>query len=110
MQIKVNTHRHIDRSTRLTRHVESVVEAALAHFADRIASVEVDLFDETIGSTVRNNDSRCVMEARLPGLQPITARHQDAILEQAITRAADGLEKALGLALDRSPCCWYRPA
>ncbi len=95
MQIQVNTDNHIEGSAELTRQVEAVVEETLGRFSDRITRVEVHLTDESSSSKARDNDKRCVMEARLAGLQPITVSHQGAALEQALDGAADKLAKTL---------------
>jgi ribosome-associated translation inhibitor RaiA len=101
MQIQVNTDNHIEGSAELTRQVKAVVEEALARFSDRITRVEVHLTDESSSSKARDNDKRCVMEARLAGLQPITVSHQGAALEQALDGAADKLAKTLDRTLWR---------
>ncbi|OOO02372.1 MAG: hypothetical protein USCGTAYLOR_01417 [Chromatiales bacterium USCg_Taylor] len=101
MQIQVNTDNHIQGSEQLTHQVEAVVEGALGRFGDRITRVEVHLTDESSSSKFRDNDKRCVMEARLSGLRPISVSHQGASLEQALDGAADKLEKTLKRTLER---------
>jgi len=101
MQVQVNTDNHIEGGEELTRQVEAVVEGALGRFGDRITRVEVQLSDESGGSKSRDNDKRCVMEARLAGLQPITVHHDGSSLDQALDGAADKLEKTLNRTLGR---------
>jgi len=101
MHIQVNTDNHIEGNADLTRQVEAVVEGALGRFSDRITRVEVHLSDESSSSKARDNDKRCVMEARLAGLRPITVSHQGAALEQALDGAADKLAKTLDRTLGR---------
>jgi ribosome-associated translation inhibitor RaiA len=101
MQIQVNTDNHTAGSDGLTRHVETVVEGALGPFGDRITRVEVHLTDENGSRKAGENDKRCVMEARLAGLQPITVSDSGASLEQALNGAADKLEKTLKRTLGR---------
>lgn len=101
MQIQVNTDNHTVGSDGLTRHVESVVEGALGQFGDRITRVEVHLTDQNGSRKAGANDKRCVMEARLAGLQPITVSDSGASLEQAVNGAADKLEKTLKRTLGR---------
>jgi len=71
MVIQVNTDKNIAGGGELPRQVEAVVEAALGRFGDRITRVEVYLTDESSSRKSRPDDKRCVMEARLAGLQPI---------------------------------------
>jgi ribosome-associated translation inhibitor RaiA len=101
MQIQVNTDNHTRGSAELTRQVEAVVEDALGRFGERITHVEVHLSDENSGDKTGIIDKRCVMEARLAGLQPITVSDEGSSLEQALTGAADKLEKTLKRTLGR---------
>ena len=101
MQIQVNTDNHIAGSADLTRQVEDVVEGALGRFSDRITRVEVHLTDESSSEKSSDNDKRCVMEARLAGLQPLTVSADGSSLEHALGSAADKLEKTLKRTLGR---------
>lgn len=101
MQIQLSTDNHIVSSMELTHQVEAVVKKALSHFGDRVTRVEVYLSDENSSQKSAENDKRCVMEARLAGLQPIAVRHQGAFLDQAIDGAAAKLEKTLKRTLER---------
>jgi ribosome-associated translation inhibitor RaiA len=101
MQIQVNTDNHTAGSADLTQQVEGVVEGALGRFSDRITRVEVHLTDESSSKKTSDNDKRCVMEARLGGLQPITVSAEGSTLEQSLNAAADKLEKALKRTLSK---------
>lgn len=101
MQIQVNTDNHTDGSAELTRQVEDVVEDSLGRFGDRITRVEVHLSDENSSEKSGGSDKRCVMEARLSGLQPITVSDEGSSLEQVLAGAADKLETTLKRTLGR---------
>ena len=101
MKIQVNTDSHIQGSAELTQQVEAVVQSALDRFSDRITRVEVHFSDENSSQKAGDNDKRCVMEARLAGLSPITVSHNGAAVEQALAGAADTLEKTLKRTLER---------
>jgi ribosome-associated translation inhibitor RaiA len=101
MQIQVNTDNHTAGSADLIRLVEGLVEGALDRFRDRITRVEVHLSDESSSEKSSGNDKRCVMEARLAGLQPITVSADESSLEHALSSAADKLEKTLKRTLGR---------
>jgi ribosome-associated translation inhibitor RaiA len=101
MQIQVNTDNHTAGSDGLTRHVETVVDGALGRFGDRITRVEVHLTDENGSRKAGEHDKRCVMEARLAGLQPITVSDSGASLEQALDGAAGKLVRTLKRTLGR---------
>ena len=96
MQIQVSTDNHIIvGSAELTRQVDAVVANALSQFDDRVTRVEVYLSDENGSQKSAENDKRCVMEARLAGLQPIAVSHHGTALEQVIDGAAVKLENTL---------------
>lgn len=101
MQIQLNTDNQIVGSEALTRHVEEIVHGAIGRFSSRITRVEVHLTDQNSSRKAGDDDKRCVMEARLAGLQPITVSDQAATIDQALDGAADKLEQALSRALGR---------
>jgi RNA polymerase sigma factor (sigma-70 family) len=108
MQIQVNTDRHIEGSAKLTDEVEAVVQQALARYGDRITRVEVFLSDENSSQKFGDSDKRCVIEARLGGLRPVTVSHQGSSLDQAVGGAADKLEKTLKRNLGRKGSMFKR--
>jgi len=101
MQVQVNTDNNINGSAEFSAKVEAVVEGTLGRFADRITRVEVHLTDESGSAKSRGNDMRCVIEARLTGLQPTTVSADGSSVEQALHNAVEKLERALGRTLDR---------
>jgi DNA-directed RNA polymerase specialized sigma24 family protein len=101
MQIQVNTDRHIDGSAKLTEEVKTIVQQALARYGDRITRAKVFLSDENSSQKFGDSDKRCVIEARLGGLQPVTVSHQGASLDQAVGGATDKLQKVLKRTLGR---------
>jgi ribosome-associated translation inhibitor RaiA len=63
--------------------------------------VEVQLSDENGIQKSGGGDKRCVLEARLAGMQPIKVSADGSSLEQALDGAAKNLSKLLGRTLDR---------
>lgn len=110
MQILVNTDSHIEGSATLTHEAEAIVQQALGRFGDRITRVEVYLSDENSSQKFGDADKRCVIEARLGGVQPITVSHQGSSLDQALGGAADKLEKTLKRTLRRKDSLFKRRA
>jgi DNA-directed RNA polymerase specialized sigma24 family protein len=108
MQIQVNTDSHIEGSARLTDEVEMIVQQALARYGDRITRVEVFLTDENSSHKFGDSDKRCVIEARLGGLRPVTVSHQGSSLDQAVAGATDKLEKTLKRTLGRKGSIFKR--
>lgn len=101
MQIQISTGSHIKGSDKLTDDVETIVQHALGRFGDRITRVEVFFSDENSDQKSGDADKRCVIEARLGGLQPITVSHQASSLDQALGGAAGKLQKTLKRTLRR---------
>ena len=100
MQVQLNTDRQITVDDELTHRVEAVVESVLGRFADQITRVEVHLSDEN-SQKGGGDDKRCLLEARLAGLQPMAVSHQAATLHQAIDGAAQKLARVLESTLGR---------
>jgi ribosome-associated translation inhibitor RaiA len=100
MQIQVNTDRHIHGGENLHERVQTMVEDAVSHLSDRITRIEVHLSDEN-SDKHGDKDKRCMLEARLSGMQPIAVTHQAETLALAIDGAAEKLERALGNALGK---------
>ena len=100
MQVQVHTDNHIQGSSELTGQVEDAVAGALERFGDRVTRVVVRFADEN-GQKPGTHDKRCVVEARLAGLPPITAKHLGATVAQALDGALDKLEKHIERTIGR---------
>lgn len=100
MIIQVNSDKHVDGNVNVVVEVQQKVQRALERYADRITRVEVHLNDENAHKNGQD-DQRCLMEARLNGMQPIAVTHKAATLDQAVAGAADRLKNALTSVLGR---------
>lgn len=100
MQINVNTDKTIERHSGLDSHVQTVVETAIGRFSEHVSRVEIHLSDNK-GEKSLDGDNRCLMEARVNGLQPVAVSDHAATLHQAINGAADKLKRALDSALGK---------
>lgn len=100
MQIHVNTDRHIQGGEDLHTRVQTMVEDAVSHMKDRITRIEVHLSDEN-SAKGGDNDKRCMLEARLAGMQPIAVTHQAESLVLAIDGATEKLQHALETAIGK---------
>lgn len=101
MQIQVNTDSNIEGKDRLTQHVEAVLRDALARFTTHITRVEVHLSDENSDKKFGAEDKRCLLEARLAGLQPISVTDRAATVEQAVDGAVENLTRSIESTLGR---------
>jgi ribosomal subunit interface protein len=101
MQIQINTDRHVEGSQQLKEKLRDDLARALDRFSERVTRIEAHLSDSNSSAKGGGNDMRCVLEARLAGLNPVTVQHEAATLEQAVAGATDKLEKLLQRSHDR---------
>ena len=94
MIIQINTDKNIAGSDKLSAYLESTTSEALSRFSDKISRLEVHLSDEN-SHKEGLNDKRCMLEARIDGMQPIAVTYQADTTEQAINGALDKLKASL---------------
>lgn len=94
MKIQFNTGRNIIGSEELRTYLTSLISEELSRFNDHITRLEVHLSDEDSNKNGVNN-KRCMIEARLKGLQPIAVSNNADTPEQAVTGAVDKLKSSL---------------
>ncbi len=100
MKIQINTNESVEGDDELSREVEGILDKALARFSERITRVEVHLSDvNALKHGV--DDKRCLLEARVAGLQPLVVSHQADTLHRAITGATEKLVRTLDSTLGR---------
>lgn len=101
MQIQVNTDKNILGSAELINQVEATLEDELSRFSERITRVEVQLTDQNSSQKSGGNDKRCVLEARLTGMQPVKVSADGSTIDEALDGAAKNLSKRLNRTLER---------
>jgi len=94
MQIQFNTDKNVTGNEELIASSTSLIKEELSRFSQQITRVEVHLSDED-GSKDGDNDIRCMLEARLAGMKPITVTDQGNTHDQAISGALDKLKASL---------------
>jgi ribosome-associated translation inhibitor RaiA len=100
MKIQFNTDDHIDRTKVLAADVSAMIEQALTRFDHHVTRVEVHLSNEN-GDKSGQQDFRCMLEARLEGLQPLVVTEHAATSKQAVHGAALKLLHLLDSTLGR---------
>lgn len=100
MNIQFNTDNNITGSEELRAPLEATISKSLDRFANQITRLEVHLTDENSHKS-GGNDKRCMLEARLEGMQPIAVTNNGDTLTHAVTGAVDKLKSALDTALGR---------
>jgi hypothetical protein len=101
MQIQINTDGNIEGHEQLAQKVEAVVRDGLQRFTAKLTRVEVHLSDENSDKKSGAEDKRCLLEARLAGLQPIAVSHEAATTELAVEGALERLNHLLDGTLGR---------
>lgn len=89
MFIQINTDSNIEGNEEILQQFESVIANGLERFSEQITRVEVHLSDENSNKKFGTEDKRCLLEARLAGLQPIAVSHQAETVDQAVDGAVD---------------------
>jgi hypothetical protein len=101
MHIQLNTDNHIAASPALSEKVEKILRQGLKHLTDEITRIEVHLNDEN-GVKSGSNDKRCLLEARVPGMPPVSVEHRADTVALAAGGATEQLARALKSALDKA--------
>lgn len=101
MQIRVNGGSGIDVDSELSRRVESAVSKAFDRFEDQITRVEVHLSDVNSDKS-GPLDKRCLMEARVAGLDPIAVTNLGSSVEEAAKGASEKLQTTLESRIGRA--------
>ncbi len=83
MTIQINSDNNITATGTLSSFVESAVTETLKRFEKQITRVEVHLNDENSHKS-GINDKRCMLEARLEGMQPIAVTAHGDTIEEAL--------------------------
>ncbi|MFT4820148.1 MAG: hypothetical protein ACI8PP_001648 [Candidatus Pseudothioglobus sp.] len=87
MKIQLNTDDHVDGTKMLAAEVSAILEQALERFGEHVTRVEVHLSNEN-GGKRSQQDLRCMLEARLEGLQPLVVTEHATTPKQAVHGAA----------------------
>ncbi|MBC7912684.1 MAG: HPF/RaiA family ribosome-associated protein [Pyrinomonadaceae bacterium] len=94
MVIQFHTDHNIAGSERQNAYFNTTIGEALNRFSSHITRLEVHITDEN-GKKEGKNDQRCMIEARLEGLQPIAVTNHADTIEQAVKGATDKLKASL---------------
>ncbi|HEY7884224.1 MAG TPA: HPF/RaiA family ribosome-associated protein [Cellvibrionaceae bacterium] len=95
MQVQVNTDHNIEGHEKMTTWVSSHLQDSFKRFGDHITRIEVHLSDKNSNKKGGGDDMRCLMEARLSGMQPIAVTHDADNLDQAVNGATHKLTRAI---------------
>jgi len=94
MHIQINTDKNIKGSEGLIASSTLLISEELSRFSQQITRVEVHFSDED-GNKDGFNDKRCMVEARLAGMNPIAVINHANTHEMAVLGALDKLKTSL---------------
>lgn len=100
MLVQINTDSNINGREEMEVYYTSKLESSLNRFDQQITRLEVHLGDEN-SHKHSADDKRCMIEARLKGMQPIAVTHHSDTLELAVNGAIDKLKRALESAIGK---------
>jgi hypothetical protein len=100
MEIQFNTDKNIDGNEELIASLTALIAKELKRFNDQITRLEIHLSDED-SSKDGINDIRCLIEARLEGLEPMAVTNKSNSDENAVKGAVDKLKSLLDTTLGR---------
>lgn len=100
MNIQINTDNNVSGNTDLESTLKSYISSDLERFSDQITRIEVHLSDED-GDKDGINDRRCLLEARLAGMQPLAVTNRANSDELAVSGALEKMENKLNTILGR---------
>jgi len=100
MIIQFNSDNNISAHEKLTDYFTTSISEALSRFSNQITRVEVHLTDENSHKNGQK-DKRCLLEARLEGMNPVVVTNHAETIEQAINGAIDKLKSSLDSELGR---------
>lgn len=95
MQVQVNSSNGIENRDALERWTSEYVGEQLARFANDLTAIEVHLADENQAAKGGVLDTRCTMEARITGHEPVAVKNHAADVNLAIRGATEKLARAL---------------
>src|SRR5690606_16379248 len=101
MLIQLNTDSNIKGDDVLAQQVEAIVKNALERFSEQVTRVEVHISDANSENKFGTDDKRCLLEARLAGLQTISVSDQAATVAQAVDGAVEKKKRSLDSTLGR---------
>lgn len=100
MKIIFNTDNNINGREQMTAHYETVLNESLSRFDNFITRLEVHLGDEN-SHKQSPDDKRCMLEARVEGMQPLAVTHKAETIHEAVSGAVEKLKKSLDSAVGK---------
>lgn len=100
MQIQFNTDHNISNGGKLSEPLTQLIREELDQFGEHITRIEVHLSDVD-GDKNGQDDKRCMLEARLKGLQPIAVTNFANTHHEAVEGSIDKMKTSLNTLIGR---------
>lgn len=100
MIVQFHSDNSIEAHQKHADYFSASISDALSRFSEQITRVDVHLTDENSHKNGQN-DKRCVIEAKLVGMQPIAVTCNANTMEQSVNGAIDKLKSSLDSAVGR---------
>ena len=100
MSIQINSDNNITGTEGLSNFVESTISETLKRLDEQISRVEVHLNDGNSHKS-GSNDNRCMLEARLEGMQPVAVTAHGNTIQEALKGALGKLKSSLDTTLGK---------
>jgi ribosome-associated translation inhibitor RaiA len=99
MKILINTDNNILGTEEMREPLKATISDAFDRYSEHITRIEVKFSDEN-SDRDSENDKRCVLEARLKGLQPLVVTGHADTVESAVAEI-DKMKATLSTVLGR---------
>lgn len=93
IQINTDNNAHLSESSR--ENFAEIIKGTLSRFAEQVTRIEVHFTDEN-GPKEGKNDKKCLIEARLEGMQPVVATNHGDDFSTSLDGALNTLKANLG--------------
>jgi ribosome-associated translation inhibitor RaiA len=100
MKILLNTDNNILGTEEMREPLTATISDAFDRYSEHITRIEVKFSDENRDRD-SENDKRCVLEARLKGMQPLVVTSHANTVETAVAEAIDKMKATLNTVLGR---------
>lgn len=100
MIIQINTDNNVTVHEAFGAELNERITEKLHRFAGQLTRIEVHLSDEN-GNKEGQKDKRCLLEARMEGMQPIVVTEMNDTLIQAVNGAIIKMRAALDSAVGK---------
>ena len=100
MEILINTDNNIEGTAEMIAYFKTSISEDFERFSDHLTRIEVKISDENGDKSV-GKDKKCVLEARIKGMQPLVVTSHEATVEKAVKEATHKMKTSLDTVMGR---------